>query len=95
MNNPHPPFNRQYKMKRIRHWLEKIVPTDYLEFNEYASHESTIGTKFNDKLDDESELLFDEKQSKNIERTYARSSSCNCHYLNPKSVERCDIIISY
>jgi hypothetical protein len=70
---PHPPFNRQYKMKRIRHWLEKIVPTDYLEFNEYASHESTIGTKFNDKLDDESDLLFDEKQSKNIERTYAEA----------------------
>jgi hypothetical protein len=58
-------------MKRIRHWLEQIIPSDYLEYNEYASHESTLGTKSNDKLDEESDLLFDEKRSNTIERTYA------------------------
>ena len=57
-------------MKRIYHWLEKVIPTDYLEYNEYASTESTIGTNFNDKLDDDYDLLADEKRPKNIERTY-------------------------
>ncbi len=60
-------------MKRIRHWLEQIIPNDYLEYNEYASHESTLGTKSNDKLDEESDLLFDEKRSNTIERTSAEA----------------------
>lgn len=57
-------------MKRIYHWLEKLIPTDYIEYNEYASNESTIGTNFNDKLDDEYDLLLDEKRLNHIERTY-------------------------
>ena len=70
---PHPPFTHHYRMTRIRHWLEKIVPSDYLESNEYASHQSTVGTKFNEKLDDESELLADERRSNRIERTHAEA----------------------
>jgi hypothetical protein len=66
---PYPPLNHQYKMKRVHHWLEKIIPTDYIEYNEYASNETTFGTNFNDKLDDEYDLLSDEKLSNNIERT--------------------------
>jgi hypothetical protein len=66
---PHPALTSQYKLKRVHHWLEKRMPTDYIEYNEYASNESTAGTNFNDKLDDESDLLADEKQSKNSERT--------------------------
>ena len=60
-------------MKRIRHWLDKIIPTDYLEYNEYASNESTIGTHFNDKLDDEYDLLADEKRANHIERSYTEA----------------------
>jgi hypothetical protein len=67
---PHSPLSYQYKMKRIHHWLEKLIPRNYIEYNEYASNESTIGTKFNDKLDDDYDLLADEKRAKNIERTY-------------------------
>ncbi len=67
---PHPPFTYQYKMKRIRHWLEKLIPTESIESNDYASNETAIGTNFNDKLDDECDLLSDEKRSNNIERTF-------------------------
>jgi hypothetical protein len=70
---PHPILNRQSKMKRVRHWLEKLIPTDSIEYNEYASNESTCGTYFNDKLDDENDLLIDEKRGNNIERTYAEA----------------------
>lgn len=70
---PHPPCSRRYQMKRVRHWLEKVIPTDYIEYNEYASQDSAIGTNFNDKLDDEYDLLADEKQSKIGERTYAEA----------------------
>jgi hypothetical protein len=66
---PHPPLTHQYKMKRVHRWLEKLIPNDYIEYNEYASNETTIGTDFNDKLDDEYDLLSDEKTSNNIERT--------------------------
>lgn len=60
-------------MKRVRHWLEKIISTDYIEYNEYASQDSTLGTNFNDKLDDEYDLLADEKESKTGERSYAEA----------------------
>ncbi|CAF0781920.1 unnamed protein product [Rotaria sp. Silwood1] len=66
---PHPPLNQQYKMKRISDWLKKVVPTEYIEYNENASYESTRGTNFNDKVDGEYDLLSDEKQLNNIERT--------------------------
>lgn len=66
---PHPPLNNQYKMKRVQHWLKKIVvPTDYIEYNDFASHESTHGTKSIDKLDNEYGLLTDEKELNNAER---------------------------
>ncbi|CAF1317759.1 unnamed protein product, partial [Rotaria sordida] len=67
---PHPPLNQQYKMKRIHNWLKKTAPSEYLEYNEYASNESARGTNFNDKLDGEYDLLSDEKRGNNIERTY-------------------------
>jgi len=73
LEQPYPPLTRQYKMKRIEHWLEKLIPTDYIEYNEYASIESTLGTNLNDKLDDEYDLLSDEKRANNIERTYAEA----------------------
>ncbi|CAF2466330.1 unnamed protein product [Rotaria sp. Silwood2] len=67
---PHPPLSQQYKMKRIHEWLKKVVSTEYIEYNEYASNESTRGTYFNDKLDGEYDLLSDEKQLNNTERTH-------------------------
>ncbi|CAF0970588.1 unnamed protein product [Rotaria sordida] len=67
---PYPPLNQQYKMKRIHNWLKKTVLSEYLEYNEYASNESARGTNFNDKLDGEYDLLSDEKRGNNIERTY-------------------------
>jgi len=70
---PHQILTRQYKMKRVQNWLEKLISTDYIEYNEYASIENTIGTNLNDKLDDEYDLLSDEKRSNNIERTYAEA----------------------
>jgi hypothetical protein len=60
-------------MKRVRHWLATLIPTDYIEYNEYASNESTIGTNFNDQLDDDYDLLSDEKRGDDIERTYAEA----------------------
>lgn len=60
-------------MKRVRHWLDNIIPTDYFEFNEYASDQTTVGTAFNDKLDDETDLLTDEKQLPGVERSYAEA----------------------
>jgi len=70
---PHPPLNYRYKMKRVRHWLENLTPTDYIEFNEFASNETVVGTNFNDKLDDECDLLSDEKRNDGHERTYAEA----------------------
>ncbi len=69
----HPPLNHQYKLQRIHHWLEKVVPTDCIEYNDHASDESTVGTNFNDILVDEYDLLSDEKLPNNIERTYAEA----------------------
>lgn len=60
-------------MKRVRHWLEKVISTDYIEQNEYASQNSTLGTNFNDILDDEYDLLTDEKELKTGERSYAEA----------------------
>jgi hypothetical protein len=60
-------------MKRIQHWLEKLIPTDYIEYNENASNETAIGTNITDKFDDEYDLLSDEKRPNHIERTYAEA----------------------
>ena len=60
-------------MKRVRRWLNNIIPTDYVQFNEDASHQTTVGTAFNDKLDDETDLLNDEKQAGGAERSYAEA----------------------
>ena len=57
-------------MKRVRRWLKEIIPTDYLEHNEQASHATTAGTTSTEKLEDESQLLMDEKRGNLIERTY-------------------------
>ena len=57
-------------MKRVRRWLQEVVPNDYLEFNEYASHATTAGTGSTEKLEDESGLLVDEKRGDSVERTF-------------------------
>ncbi|CAF1470834.1 unnamed protein product [Adineta steineri] len=62
-------LNYDYKMKRVHHWLEKLISTDHIESNENISNESTLGTTFNDKHD----LFFNEKLSDNTERTYAEA----------------------
>lgn len=70
---PNPVINRRYKMNRVRQWLNGIEPTDYVEFNEFASHRTTAGTSWNDKLDDEVDLLSEEKQKPGIDRTVAEA----------------------
>ncbi|CAF0726261.1 unnamed protein product [Adineta ricciae] len=67
------PLTDRYKTKRIRRWLQKLVPTDYLEHNEYASNESTLSTNFTDRLNEEYGILSDDKTANNSERTLAEA----------------------
>ena len=66
---PNPIVNRQLKMNRVREWLDQIPTNDFFEFNEFASKETIAPTEWNEKLDDDIDLLNDEKQKKNVERT--------------------------
>ena len=70
---PHPPLNHRYKTKRIYHWLKNIIPVDYIEYNDDASNETTIGTNINDTFYNDYDLLSDEKRRNNKERTNAEA----------------------
>ena len=65
------PLTDRYRMQRVQRWLKRIIPTDYLELNDQASNEGSLGTSFRDGCDDQTALLADEKQSNAIERTDA------------------------
>lgn len=56
-------------MKRVQNWLKKLVTTDYIEYNENASHETLAETNSTDKFDNEYGLLSDVKRLSHIERT--------------------------
>ena len=58
-------------MQRVRRWLKRIIRTDYLELNDQASNEGSLGTSFREGCDDQTDLLADEKQSNAVERTDA------------------------
>ncbi|UJR33652.1 hypothetical protein I4U23_021085 [Adineta vaga] len=90
------PLNHRYKMKRIHRWLEKLIPKDYLEYNEYASNQSTLSTNFSDRLNDEYGFLSDDKYIVGSDRTYAEA-----HRLLPifqsevrRKIQQCNFLSS-
>jgi hypothetical protein len=56
-------------MKRVRYWLQTILIGDDKETNEYGSSENTSHVTCNDESDDDTDLLVNEKQITNVERT--------------------------